>query len=215
MRSVYRRWFGRRWSEIAMYSKVSSNDEGGIRSIRWFQPVAKRRWCSEESNAAVSWRKNYTRMDGRRSERVARSSRCARGAVEDITRRRVRYTRAGPRGKIMPEEVGICLFFSLSLMTTNASTDDCVRFIARVERAGRQSRKAPFSSSSSSFEEPRRRSWLKYKHKLRKLRARRIENYCSLSSKYILSHLNRKSPFLLSAYFISLLCMFYKRVLSV
>lgn len=72
-------------------------------------------------------------------------------------------------------------------MTTNASTDDCVRFIARVsERAGTSVSKSLFSSSSA-FEEPRSWSWLKYRHKLRKLRASRIENIVHLQQIYIIS----------------------------
>lgn len=127
---------------IAMYSKVSSNDEG-IRSIRWFQPVAKRRWCPEESNAAVSWRKNYS--DGWPEVRASRSVIArARGAVEDITLDGEFVTHELALGVKLCRKKSESIFFPLSLMTTNASTDDCVRFIARVERAGRQSRKALF-----------------------------------------------------------------------
>lgn len=55
----------------------------------------------------------------------------ARRSVIELARRGY-YSRgefvthgAGPRGKIMPEEVR-CRFFSLSLMTTNTSIGDCV-----------------------------------------------------------------------------------------
>lgn len=63
-------------------------------------------------SAGLSWRKNYGWMAGGQSDSLGHRARARERAVEDITRR-VRYTRAGPRGKIMPEEVGICLFSCL------------------------------------------------------------------------------------------------------
>jgi len=109
----------------------------------------------------------------------------ARGAVEDITRRRVRYTRTGPRGKIMPEEVGIYLFSPCLLWLRTQ-----VPMIAFVSlRESRKERDVSLEkpSSSSAFEEPRSWSWLKYRHKLRKLRASRIENIVHFEQVYIIS----------------------------
>lgn len=148
-----------------------------IRSIRWFQPVAKRRWCSEESIVAVSWWKNYS--DGWPEVRASRSviARAReRRAVEDITRRRVRYTRAGPRGKIMPEEVGICLFFPCLLWPRTQVP--MIAFVSLREPRKERDVSLEKPTCSSSFEEPWRRSWswLKYRHKWRKLRASEIEN---------------------------------------
>lgn len=177
-----------------------------IRSIRWFQPVARRRWCSEESIVVVSWWKNYS--DGwpevRASRSVISQEREREGrAVEDITRRRVRYTRAGLRGKIMPEEVGICLFSPLSLMT--ASTNDCVFVSFREPRKeGRQSSRKAYLFCFLWGAMRRSWSWLKCRPKLCKLRASEIENI--VYSEQVSSYLNRKSrsP---SAYFMLFLCV--------
>lgn len=53
-------------------------------------------------------------MAGGQSESLGHRAREREEPSRNITRRRVRYIRAGPRGKIMPEEVGICLFSPVS-----------------------------------------------------------------------------------------------------
>lgn len=133
----------------------------------------------DDAPRRVSWRfrgGRITRMDGRRSERVARSSR-AREEPSRILLDGEFVTHELALGVKLCRKKSESIFFPPCLLWLRTQVPMIAFVSLRESRKERDvSLEKPSSSSSSSFQETRSWSWLKYRHKLRKLRASRIEN---------------------------------------
>jgi len=92
--------------------------------VRWYSWRVSKLWWFHSGRIKDGWPEvrasrsvilyERKREIERERERERERGTEERRAIEDITCRRVRYTRAGLQGKIMPEEVGIHFFSSVS-----------------------------------------------------------------------------------------------------